>query len=36
MAVYKRGGTQYWQIEFEYLGRRYRRSSGTLPIWSAP
>jgi integrase len=29
MAVYKRPGSDFWQVEFEYKGKRVRRSSGT-------
>lgn len=29
MAVIKRAGSPYWQIEFEFDGQRVRRSSGT-------
>lgn len=35
MAVFKRAGSPYWQIEFEYKGQSVRRTSGTVSMRKA-
>jgi integrase len=35
MAVFKRAGSPYWQIEFEYKGQQVRRTSGTVSMRKA-